>query len=95
MKFIIFTKEQSDNIRGIYDKGFSSLEPITVYRNKYLMGVKIPLTEVEEYALPENCLVDPNLYQVRGFLQCFPIYDANYYRKEKDIETGAETLIYY
>lgn len=93
MKFIIFTKEQADNIRGNYGK-YSGLDPIRVFRNKYLLGQKVPFTEVEEYALPACVLDSEDLSQIKGFLVCFPIYDADYYIKEQDPETNEERIIY-
>ena len=93
MKFIIFTKEQAELIKGKYGK-FSGLDPIKVFRNKYLLGQKVPYTEVEEYALSLNVLDSEDLKSIKGFLSCFPVYDADYYIKEQDTETNEERIIY-
>ncbi|MHB8131101.1 MAG: hypothetical protein ACYDEX_19140 [Mobilitalea sp.] len=83
MKFIIFTQDQKDLIKGNYGK-YSGLDPIKVYRNKYLAGISIPGTEVEEWALPIEVLQAEDLKQIKGFLQCFPIYEADYRIKYED-----------
>lgn len=87
--FIIFTKEQSDKIKGRYGR-YSELQPIQIFRSKYLAGLEVPFTEVEEYALPLEVLEDDDLKEIKGFLSCFPIYDANYYIKEVSIESNLE-----
>ena len=93
MKFIIFTKEEADNIRGQHGK-YSGIDPIKVFRPKYIGGYEVPFTEVEEYALPLDVLNDPDLKSIKGFLSCFPIYDANYYIKELDIDTNELKITY-
>lgn len=86
MKFIIFTKEQGELIRGEYGK-YSGIDPIQVFRKENEV-------EIEEYALPLECLNDPDLIQIRGFLMCFPQVDAAYYIKQPDIITGEVSNVY-
>ena len=93
MKFIVFTKEQAESIKGKYGL-YSAIEPVLIFRNKYLLGQKVPFTEVEEYILPLACLDDIDLQKINGFLKCFPVYDADYYQKVTDEETGKAQLIY-
>ena len=87
MKFIIFNQQQSEAIRGKYGV-YSGLDPIRVFRNKYLSGMKVPFTRVEEFALPLEVFESEDLKQIRGFLKCFPVYDADYFIETEDIETG-------
>lgn len=61
MKFIIFTKEQADNIRGQHGK-YSGLDPIELTDGRY--------------GLPPEVLDDPDLSEVHDFLASLPIEEA-------------------
>lgn len=93
MKYIILKKEQAEKIKGKYGS-YSAIDPIPVYRQKYLLGKKVPMTEIQEYALPLEVLNDADLKLIKGFLNCFPIYDADYYIKEIDDDTKKEIKRY-
>ena len=97
MKLIIFTEDQKNAIVAEYATLYRTdyLEPIEVFRSKYLAGFPVPFTEIKEYGLPLDILENHKLAIYRGFLKMFPVYDANYYRKEKDINTGEESIVYY
>lgn len=96
MKFIIFTEEQKKAIVAEYATLYRTdyLEPIEVFRSKYLAGFPVPFTEIKEYGLTLDCLESPELISYRGLLKCFPVYDADYYIKQKSLFDGTEKIIY-
>ena len=61
MKFIIFTKEQAELIKGQYGK-YSALDPIELTDGRY--------------GLPPEVLNDPDLSEVHDFLAGLPIEEA-------------------
>lgn len=96
MKLIIFTQEQKNSIISEYKtvERTDYFEPIEVFRSKYLSGYPVPFTEVKEYGLTLDCLESPELINFRGFLKCFPIYDADYHIKQKSLFDDTEIIIY-